>query len=176
MTPEQPTTIDCFLVEQILSNLTSFNKVRKSGTLSQYQLLFYLVFFTHLSNILNKRLSPPPPPPLSTVPPPEVLVSMFFKWADPSSTYQGFACLPNISGLTEPLTRLLHKNDICVVNKPLKTLQQEFPSPKFRQPSDLQCNVVYKIPCRLSSELRRRNRKMLPNPQKGTSTELEELF
>ena len=32
--------------------------------------------------------------------------------------------------------------------KPLKTLQQEFPSPKFRQPSDFQCNVVYKIPCK----------------------------
>ena len=56
--------------------------------------------------------------------------------------------VPYISGLTEPLTRLLRKNDIRVVNKPLKTLQQEFPSPKFRQPSDLQCNVVYKIPCK----------------------------
>ena len=95
-----------------------------------------------ISNILNKK------PPPSTVPPPEELVSMFFKWVDPSSTYQGFACLPYISGLTEPLTRLLRKNDIRVVNKPLKTLQQEFPSPKFRQPSDLQCNVVYKIPCK----------------------------
>ena len=38
------------------------------------------------------------------------------------------------------------QNDIRVVNKPLKTLHQEFPCPKFRQPSDLQCNVVYKIP------------------------------
>ena len=95
-----------------------------------------------ISNILNKK------PPPSTVPPPEELVSMFFKWVDPSSTYQGFACLPYISGLTEPLMRLLRKNDIRVVNKPLKTLQQEFPSPKFRQPSDLQCNVVYKIPCK----------------------------
>ena len=91
-------------------------------------------------NILNKK------PPPSIVPPPEELVSMFFKWADSSNTYQGFACLPYISGLTEPLTRLCRKNDIRVVNKPLKTLQQEFPSPKFRQPSDLQCNVVYKIP------------------------------
>ena len=81
--------------------------------------------------ILNKK------PPPSTVPPPEELVSMFFKWADPSNMYQGFACLPYISGLTEPLTRLLRKNDIRVVNKPLKTLQQEFPSPKFRQPSDV---------------------------------------
>jgi len=75
------------------------------------------------------------------------LVSMFFKWADPSDTSLGFVCLPYISGLTEPLTRLLRKNDIRVVSKPAKTLQQEFPSPKFRQPLDLQCNVVYKIPC-----------------------------
>ena len=95
-----------------------------------------------ISSILNKK------PPSPTVPPPEELVSMFFKWADPSDTHKGFACLPYISGLTEPLTRLLRKNEIRVVNKPFKTLQQEFPSPKFRQPSDLQSNVVYKIPCK----------------------------
>ena len=93
-----------------------------------------------ISNILKKKSAP-------TTPPPEELVSMFFKWADPSDTSLGFACLPYISGLTEPLTRLLRKNDIRVVSKPAKTLQQEFPSPKFRQPLDLQCNVVYKIPC-----------------------------
>ena len=91
-----------------------------------------------ISTILNKK--PPSPP--------EELVSMFFKWADPSDTHKGFACLPYISGLTEPLTRLLRKNEIRTVNKPFKTLQQEFPSPKFRQPSDLQSNVVYKIPCK----------------------------
>ena len=51
-----------------------------------------------ISNILNKK------PPPSTVPPPEELVSTFFKWADPSNMYQGFACLPYISGLTEPLS------------------------------------------------------------------------
>ena len=73
---------------------------------------------------------------------------MFFKWADPSDAHKGFACLPYISGLTEPLTRLLRKNEIRVVNKPFKTVQQEFPSPKFRQPPDLQSNVVYKIPFR----------------------------
>ena len=93
-----------------------------------------------ISNILKKKSAP-------TTPPPEELVSMFFKWADPSDTSLGFACLPYISGLTEPLTRLLRKNDIRVVSKPAKTLQHEFPSPKFRQPLDLQCNVVYKIPC-----------------------------
>ena len=95
-----------------------------------------------ISSILNKK------PPSPTVPPPEELVSMFFKWADPSDTHKGFAFLPYISGLTEPLTRLLRKNEIRVLNKPFKTLQQEFPSPKFRQPSDLQSNVVYKIPCK----------------------------
>ena len=68
---------------------------------------------------------------------------------DPPDTHKGFACLPYISGgLTEPLTRLLGKNEIRVVNKPFKTLQQEFLSPKFRQPSHLQSNVVYKIPCK----------------------------
>ena len=78
-----------------------------------------------ISTILNKK---PPPP---TVPPPEELVSMFFKWVEPSDTYQGCACLPYISGLTEPLTRLLRNHEIRVANKPFKTLQQEFPSPKY---------------------------------------------
>ena len=38
------TAIDCILVAQILSNLQSFTKVGKSGTLSQYQLLLHRVF------------------------------------------------------------------------------------------------------------------------------------
>ena len=90
-----------------------------------------------ISNILNRK------PPSPTVPPPDELVSMFFKWAEPSDTYKGFACLPYISGLTEPITRLLRYNEIRVVNKPFKTHQQEFPSPKFRQPSDLAPLFVY---------------------------------
>ena len=57
---------------------------------------------TVISNILKKKSAP-------TTPPPEELVSMFFKWADPSDTSLGFACLPYIRGLTEPLTRLLRK-------------------------------------------------------------------
>lgn len=63
-----------------------------------------------ISTILNKKPQSP------TVPPPEEQVSMFFKWADRSDTYKGFACLPYISGLTEPLSRLLRKNEIRVVN------------------------------------------------------------
>ena len=54
--------------------------------------------------------------------------------------------LPYIKGITEPLTQILKSHDIQVTNKPIKTLQQEFPAPKFRPPKDAQCNVVYKIP------------------------------
>ena len=65
-----------------------------------------------ISKIIKKKSAP-------TTPPPEELVSIFSKWADPSDTSLGFACLPYISGLTEPLTRLLRKNDnIRVVSKP----------------------------------------------------------
>ena len=49
-----------------------------------------------------------------------------------------FVSLPYIKGVTEPLTRVLKKHEITVVNKPLKTLQQEFPIPKSRPPSTLQ--------------------------------------
>ena len=70
---------------------------------------------------------------------------MFFKWAAPSDFFN-FAVLPYINGISQPLTRL-RKHDIRVVNKPLKTLQQEFPSPKSRPPIDLQPNVIYKIYC-----------------------------
>ncbi|KAL9985798.1 hypothetical protein ACROYT_G008243, partial [Oculina patagonica] len=54
---------------------------------------------------------------------------------------------PYIKGVTEPLTRVLKKHDITVVNKPLTTLQQQFPAPKFRPSLESQTNVVYKIPC-----------------------------
>ena len=57
------------------------------------------------------------------------------------------ACLPYVRGVTEPLTRLLRKNGINVFTRPHKTQQQEFRSPKFRPPIELQANVVYKIPC-----------------------------
>ena len=94
-----------------------------------------------ISNILKKKNS------TETIPSPEELVGMFFKWAEPSNTHPDFACIPYISGLTEPLSRLLRNNGIRVVTKPHKTLQQEFPSPKFRPLIDLQTNVVYKISC-----------------------------
>ncbi|KAL9976646.1 hypothetical protein ACROYT_G013968 [Oculina patagonica] len=62
-------------------------------------------------------------------------------------SHKSFASLPYIKGVTEPLTRVLKKHDITVVNKPLTTLQQQFPAPKFRPSLESQTNVVYKIPC-----------------------------
>ncbi|XP_078367676.1 uncharacterized protein LOC144651609 [Oculina patagonica] len=92
------------------------------------------------ADIIRKKSSNPP------TPSPEELVGMFFSWADPMNS-QSFAVLPYIKGITEPLTRILKSHDIRVTNKPIKTLQQEFPVPKFRPRVDDQCNVVYKIPC-----------------------------
>ncbi|KAL9960202.1 hypothetical protein ACROYT_G033624 [Oculina patagonica] len=92
------------------------------------------------ADIIRKKSSTPP------TPSPEELVGMFFSWADPMNS-QSFAVLPYIKGITEPLTRILKSHDIRVTNKPIKTLQQEFPVPKFRPRVDDQCNVVYKIPC-----------------------------
>ena len=57
------------------------------------------------------------------------------------------AVLPYIIGITEPLTRVLKERDIQVTSRPVNTLQQHFPIPKFGPAEDDQCNVIYKIPC-----------------------------
>ena len=70
---------------------------------------------------------------------------MFFKLVEPLEPYNSFASRPYIK--TEPLTRVLKKDDIKVVHRPLKTLQQEFSIPKSRPSSTSQSDVVYKFPC-----------------------------
>ena len=97
-----------------------------------------------ISNILKRTFSKPT---THAIPMPEELVSMFFKWAALQENPNSFAVLPFIIGVMQPLTRILRRHNIQVVNKPLKTLQQEFPSPKFRPLIEHQPNVVYKIPC-----------------------------
>ena len=81
-------------------------------------------------------------------PSPEELVRTFFEQVEPSETYNGHATLPYIKGVTEPLSRTLRKHNIKVYNKPLRTLQREFPSVKHRPPTEEQTNVIYKIPCK----------------------------
>ena len=48
---------------------------------------------------------------------------MFFKLVKP---YNSFASVQYIKGGTEPLTRLLKKHDINVVNRPLKCSNKNF--------------------------------------------------
>ena len=79
---------------------------------------------------------------------PEDLVGIFFAWVDPDKSPNGYATLPYITGLTEPLTRTQRKHCIIGTNKPTKTLQQEFPLAKDRPVQDKQTNVVYKIDCK----------------------------
>ena len=50
-----------------------------------------------------------------------------------------------MQGIAESLTRILQKYDIRVANKPVRTLQQLFPSPKYRVPTEKQTNAVYQI-------------------------------
>ena len=94
-----------------------------------------------IRDLQNKKARPSPN--LS----PEELVGMFFNLVEPSESRKSFASLPYIKDVTEPLTRVLKKHDISVINKPMNTLQQQFPAPKFRPAPDSQTNVVYKIPC-----------------------------
>lgn len=82
------------------------------------------------------------------IPEPEELVREFFASVDPPITSSRYAVLPCIKGLTEPLTRVLRKYDIKVSNKPVRTLQQDFPSSKDRPKIEKQTNVVYKIGCK----------------------------
>ena len=62
---------------------------------------------------------------------PEELVGMFFKMVQPTESRKSFASLPYIKEVTEPLTHVLKKHDVTVVNKPFTTLQQQFPALKF---------------------------------------------
>ena len=58
-----------------------------------------------------------------------------------------YVVLPYINGSTEPLKRLLKRYGIRTTTKPLRTLEQGFPSPKDRPLPEKQTNVVYNINC-----------------------------
>ncbi len=77
----------------------------------------------------------------NSIPCPEDLVRTFFECLEPTEPLSGHAVLPYIKGLTEPLTRVLRKHDIKVCNRPLKSLQHDFPSVKHRPPPEEQTNV-----------------------------------
>ena len=80
------------------------------------------------------------------MPSPEALVRTFFENVEPENN-SSYAVLPYINGSTEPLKRLLKRYGIRTTTKPLRTLEQGFPSPKDRPLPEKQTNVVYKINC-----------------------------
>ncbi len=82
-----------------------------------------------------------------TVASPEELVRSFFGLVERKAPPAGIAVLPYIKGLTEPLSRTLQKHDIKVYNKPVKTLERQFPTAKQKPPIEEQKNVIYQIPC-----------------------------
>ena len=59
-----------------------------------------------ISKILKKKSTS------EAIPSPEELVGMFFKWTERPDSQNGFAVLPYIKGVTEPLTRILNNNGI----------------------------------------------------------------
>ena len=69
----------------------------------------------------------------------------FFESVERTQQHSGYAVLPYIKGLTEPLKRTLEKHDIKVFSKPVTTL---FPSLKHRPTMEEQMNIIYKIPCK----------------------------
>ena len=93
------------------------------------------------SATISKKSTP------EAIPSPEELVGMFFRLTEPPDSQNSLAVLPYIKGVTEPLTRILKNNCIRATTRLVKTLQQEFASPKSRPPSDRQTKVVYKISC-----------------------------
>ena len=83
-----------------------------------------------------------------TTPSPEQLVRTFFESVERTQQHSGYAVLPYIKGLTEPLKRKLEKHDIKVFSKPVTTPQHQFPSLKHRPTMEEQTNIIYKIPCK----------------------------
>ena len=79
-----------------------------------------------MTNILKKKQ------PQAITPSSEELVGMFFGWADPPDLHVGFAVLPYIKGLTEPLSRLgmeykLQADPLRHYNKSLFLRNQDHP-------------------------------------------------
>ena len=149
---KQPTRTDIWIIFLIMTKAIRSAQLRPSytaqpnspiqhkGKIPKSTTSLMLYGLTTIPLILKKKFSKPP---THAIPSPEELVCMFFKWAAPLENSNSYAVLPFINGVTQPLTRILRRHEIQVINKPLKTLQQEFPSPKFRPSTEHQPNVVY---------------------------------
>ncbi len=74
-------------------------------------------------------------------------MGQFFKGVTENDKPYGHVTLPCINGITDTLRRILQKQNIRVMTKPLKTLQRIIPTPKHKVPPEERINVVYSISC-----------------------------
>ena len=63
------------------------------------------------------------------------------------SAVKGFAIVPYIQGIAEPIRRVLNNCGIKVALKPFQTFGHIFAKPKDRVPTDQKTHAVYSIPC-----------------------------
>ena len=63
------------------------------------------------------------------------------------SAMKGFAIVPYIQGIAEPIMRILNNCGIKVALKPIHSLWHIFAKPKDRVPTDRKTHAVYSIPC-----------------------------
>jgi hypothetical protein len=61
--------------------------------------------------------------------------------------YAGFATIPYVKGITEPISRILNKAGLKVAMKPCTTLRQQLVSPKDKDSTLDRTGIVYEIDC-----------------------------
>ena len=59
----------------------------------------------------------------------------------------GFAVIPHIQGVIEPIKRILNSHNDKVVQKPFQPLGHIFPKPKDPVPKEQRTDAIYSIPC-----------------------------
>ena len=59
----------------------------------------------------------------------------------------GFAVIPYIQGVTEPIKRILNSHNVKVAQKPFQTLRHIFAKPKDPVMKEQRTDAIYSIPC-----------------------------
>ena len=59
----------------------------------------------------------------------------------------GFAIIPSIQGVTEPIKRILNSHNVKVAQKPFQTLGHIFAKPKNPVTKEQRTDAIYSIPC-----------------------------
>ena len=66
---------------------------------------------------------------------------------DERESVTGFAVIPYIKGVTEPIKRILNGHNVKVARKPFQTLGHIFSKPKDPVTKERRTDAIYSIPC-----------------------------